>query len=100
MLGLCLKSLPDDLYQYAGAIDVTGFVRGTEARMALGLQGVQFSADPVESLRKFIRLRRKGQGFLPTHLGQVLHARELREIHFSESLRFLQSPFAENKYLV
>ena len=37
-------------------------------------------------------LRRKGQGFLPTHLGQVLHTRQLHETAFGESLRFLCSP--------
>ena len=95
MLGLYLKELPEDLDQYSGAIGVTGFVRESEARTALGLQEAQFSDDPVEFLRKFIGLRRKGQGFLPTHLGQVLHARELYEIDFGASLFFLRSPFTE-----
>ena len=95
ILGLYLKDLPEDLTQYEGAIGVTGFVRGSEARAALGLRGTQFSDNPVEFLRKFVGLRRKGQGFLPTHLGQVLHARELCEINFGASLRFLRSPFAE-----
>ena len=88
MLGLYLKELPEDLDQYAGAIGVTGFVRGSEARAALGLQGTQFSDNPVEFLRKFVGLRRKGQGFRPTHLGQVLHARELNKIDFGASLFF------------
>jgi len=89
MLGLYLKEVPEDLDQYTGAIGLTGFVRESEARAALGLQGAQFSDNPVEFLRKFIGLRRKGQGFLPTHLGQVLHARELYEMDFGASLRFL-----------
>ena len=97
MLGLYLKELPEDLDQYAGAVGVTGFVRGSEARAALGLQETQFSDNPVEFLRKFVGLRRKGQGFRPTHLGQVLHARELRETEFGASLRFLQSPCAEHE---
>jgi hypothetical protein len=88
MLGLYLKELPEDLEGYASAIGVTGFVRGTQAREALGLQGAQFSDNPVEFLRKFIGLRRKGQGFFSAHLGQVLHARELYESDFGESLRF------------
>jgi len=75
--------LPEHLDHYEGAIDVTGFVGESEARAALDLQGAQFSDNPVEFLRKFIGLRRKGQGFLPTHLGQVLHARELYEIDFA-----------------
>ena len=95
MLGLYLEELPDDLEQYADAIGATRFVRGREAREALGLQEAQFSDCPVEFLRKFIGLRRKGQSFLPTHLGQVLHARELYEIDFRESLHFLWSPVAE-----
>jgi len=83
MLGLYLKQLPEVLDRYAGAVSITGFVRETEARMALGLQEAQFSHNPVEFLRKFIGLRRKGQGFLPTPLGQVLHARELLQIDFA-----------------
>jgi hypothetical protein len=93
MLGLYLKELPDD--QYADAVDATCFVRGKKAREALGLQEALFSDCPVQFLRKFIGLRRKGQGFLTTHMGQVLHARELYEIDFRESLRFLWSPVAE-----
>ena len=92
MLGLYLKERPDE---HADAIGATCFVRGGEAREALGLKGAQFSNCPVEFLRKFIGLRRKGQGFLPTHLGQVLHARQLYETDFGESLRSLWSPFAE-----
>ena len=95
MLGLYLKELPDDLERYADAIGATRFVRGREAKEALGLQEAQFSDCPVEFLRKFIGLRRKGQGFLPTHLGQVLHARELYEIDFCELLRFLWSSVTE-----
>ena len=95
MLGLYLKELPDDLEGYADVIGATCFVRGEEAREALGLQEAQFSDCPVEFLRKFIGLRRKGQGFLPTHLGQVLYARRLYETDFGESLRFLWSAPAE-----
>ena len=95
MLGLYLKELPDNLERHADAIDATFFVRGREAREALGLQEAQFSGCPVEFLRKFIGLRRKGQGFLPTHLVQVLHARRLHETDIGESLRFLRSPSVE-----
>ena len=95
MLGLYLKELSEDLGGYSSTIGVTGFVRGPEARAALGLQTAQFSDNPVEFLKKFIGLRRKGQGFLPTHLGQVLHARELYEMDFGEPSHFLRCPFAE-----
>ena len=84
MLGLYLKELSEDLDGYSSTIGVTGFVRGPEARAALGLQAAQFSDNPVEFVKKLIGLRRKGQGFLPTHLGQVLHARELSELDFGE----------------
>jgi hypothetical protein len=88
MLGLYLKELPEVLEGYVGAIGVTGFVREMQAREALGLQGAQFSDNPVEFLRNFIGLRRKGQSFFSAHLGQVLHGRELYESDFGESLRF------------
>ena len=83
MLGLYLKELPEDLDGYSSTIGATGFVRCSEAR-ALGLRAAQFSDNPVEFLKKFIGLRWKGQGFLPTHLGQVLHTRELYEMDIGE----------------
>ena len=98
MLGLCLKEPPDDLEGYADAIGATCFVRGREAMKALRLQGAQFSNCLVEFLRKFIGMRRKGQGFLPTHLRQVLHARRLYETDFCESLRFLWSISTPTEY--
>ena len=97
MLGLYLKEPPEDLDEYSSTIGVTGFVRGFEVRAALGLQAAQFSDTPVEFVKKLIGLRRKGQGFLPTHLGQVLHARELYETDFCEPSQFLRCAFAEYK---
>ena len=67
-------------------IGATCFVRGGEARVSL--QEVQFSNCLVELLRKFIRLRRKGQGFLPTHPGRVLRTRQLYETDIGELLCF------------
>ena len=93
MLGLYLKELPEDLGEYSSTIGVTGFVRGPEARAALGLHATQFSDNPVEFVKKLIGLRRKGQGFLPTHLGQVLH--KLYEMDFGEPSQFLRCPFTE-----
>jgi len=87
MLGLYLKELPENLERYADVICALCFVRRTEARDALG--------PPAEFLRKFIGLRRKGQGLLPAHLGQVLPAHELSEIDFGQSSRMLRSPPAE-----
>ena len=85
MLGLYLKERPDE---HADAIGATCFVRGGEAREALGLKEAQFSNCPVEFLRKFIGLRRKGQGFLPTHPGRVLCTRQLCETDIGELLCF------------
>ncbi|KAI0066738.1 hypothetical protein BV25DRAFT_1972593 [Artomyces pyxidatus] len=41
-----------------------------------------FSESPLPALRELVGLRRKGMGFLGTHLGQVLHSRRLTEEDF------------------
>ena len=94
MLGLYLGKPPAPV-RLKDAIDATGFVRDTKARDILGLQCAQFSESPVAFLRTLTALRRKGQGFLPTHLGKVLHSREVldrdfkrREFALSYSLHF------------
>jgi len=70
MLGLYLRD--------PHAIDATGSVRDPIARNILGLRCTQFSENPVAFLRTVTGLmRRKGQGFLPTHLGKVLHSRDV-----------------------
>jgi hypothetical protein len=86
MLGLYLKDPPDDVELPLDAIDTTGFVRSPSARQTLGIQHAQFAENPVAFLRKLTELRRKGQGFLPTHLGQVLHSRELPDEEFLVSV--------------
>ena len=86
MLGLYLKDPPDDVKLPLDAIDATGFVRSPSARKALGIQHAQFTDNPVAFLRKLTELRRKGQGFLPTHLGQVLHGREIPDEDFLVSV--------------
>ena len=85
MLGLYLRNPPPK--DLEDVIDPTGFVRDPKARGVLGLQCAQFSEDPVTFLRNLTGLRRKGQGFLATHLGQVLHSREVpdREFELCES---------------
>ncbi len=86
MLALYLKDVPDNVNLPPGAIDATGFVRSPNARAVLGIQRAQFDDNPVAFLRKLTELRRKGQGFLPTHLGQVLHAREVPDEEFLVSV--------------
>ena len=79
ILGLYLRDPPANL---DNAIDATGFVRDPIARDILGLQRAQFSESPVTFLRTLTGLRRKGQGFLPTHLGKVLHSRDVPDREF------------------
>ena len=79
ILGLYLRDPPANV---SDEIDATGFVRDPTARIILGLQGAQFSESPVTFLRTLTGLRRKGQGFLPTHLGKVLHSRDVPDDEF------------------
>jgi hypothetical protein len=85
MLGLYLKEPPKNIKLPRDAIDATGFVCSPSARQTLGLQHVQFANNPIAFLRKLTGLRRKGQGFLPTHLGQMLHSREIPDDEFLTS---------------
>ena len=84
MLGLYLKDPPDSVKLPPGAIDATGFVRSPSARKALGIQHAHFTDNPVAFFRKLTELRRKGQGFLPTHVGQILHSREIADDEFGQ----------------
>jgi hypothetical protein len=79
MLGLYLRNPPANVND---AIDATGFVRDSSARDILGLQCAQFSESPVSLMRSLTGLRRRGEGFLPTHLGKVLHSREVPDKEF------------------
>jgi hypothetical protein len=90
---------PDNIKLAKDAIDATGFVRNPSARQALGIQHAQFAENPVAFLRKLTGLRRKGQGFLPTHLGQVLHSREIPDDEFDqcESVFYPQSCPADSR---
>ena len=86
MLGLYLKDVPENINLPPDVIDATRFVRSPDARKALSIQRAQFADNPVAFLRKLTELRRKGQGFLPTHLGQVLHSREIPDEEFLVSV--------------
>ena len=82
MLGLYLKDPPDHVQLPPGAIDATGFVHSQSARQALGIQLARFTDSPVAFFKRLTELRRKGQGFLPTHVGQMLHSREVADDEF------------------
>ena len=79
MLGLNLKDPRDNADLPPTAIDA---IRNPSARETLGIQHAQFTDNPVAFLRKLTGLRRKGQAFLPTHLGQILHGREIPDYKF------------------
>jgi len=82
MLGFYLKDPPDNANLPPTAIDSTGFVRNPSARETLGIHHAQFADNPVAFLRKLTGLRRKGLAFFPTHLGQILHSREIPDSKF------------------
>jgi hypothetical protein len=80
MLGLHLKLIPDE---YKRMVDAGGFVKGREARVALGIRDCAISASPVSFLVELIGWRRKGQGFTLTHLGQILRGNNLDDSEFA-----------------
>ena len=97
MLGLYyLRNQPEGR-EDEGVISAIDFVRDADKRNGLGPQCAQFSEDPVTFLKKLTGLRSKGQGFLLTHLGQVLHSREVPDAEFEpcESLLLLSLHSAE-----
>ncbi|KAL0573927.1 hypothetical protein V5O48_008024 [Marasmius crinis-equi] len=54
-----------------------GFVPPGPYRHSLGLEECRFTHSPVPFLHKLIGLRRKGTGYLPTHMGKLVHGRTL-----------------------
>ncbi|KAK7027537.1 hypothetical protein VNI00_015171 [Paramarasmius palmivorus] len=60
-----------------------GFVRPGTLRTQLGLEGCRFVESPIPFLQELIGLRRKGTGYLPTHLGRILHGKSLSENDFA-----------------
>jgi len=64
-------------------IDATDFVRYPHTKDALGLQRAQFSENSVSPLRALMGLRREGQDYLPRHLRQVFHSREVPDHELS-----------------
>uniref|UniRef100_A0A0W0G780 ubiquitinyl hydrolase 1 n=1 Tax=Moniliophthora roreri TaxID=221103 RepID=A0A0W0G780_MONRR len=85
-LGLQTGDLPimdttDDTEPYPVQSD--GFIRPGAFRTRCGLEGCRFVESPVPFLQELIGLRRKGTGYLPTHLGKMVHGRLLTENDFA-----------------
>lgn len=74
-LGLYFKDVPA---QEEDLISPDGHVKSPEARNMLGMPISQFERSPLPLLRILIGLRRKGQSYLSTHVGCMLHGRHLR----------------------
>lgn len=79
-LGLYLKEIPPGQII---SINSDGFVGKSYIRTALGMGLSPFSKSPVLFLRQLIDCRRKGQTYLATHMGQMLHGRLLTEEDFN-----------------
>ena len=67
LLGLHLSEIPEEL---RGEIDITGFIKDVQNRQR---RGAIFKTNPVSFLRELVGWRRKGQGFILTHVGLMLH---------------------------
>ncbi|KAL1748426.1 hypothetical protein HDZ31DRAFT_29860 [Schizophyllum fasciatum] len=79
LLGLHLGEVPEAL---KGKIGTDGFVRESSVRASLGIVASVFKESPSLVLRALIDLRRKGQGFLLTHIGQMLYGNEVTSEDF------------------
>ncbi|KAF8454797.1 hypothetical protein BGX38DRAFT_1171611 [Terfezia claveryi] len=82
-LGLYFKDVPA---QKEGLISPDGHVKSPEARNILGMPLSPFERSPLPLLRILIGLRRKGQSYLSTHVGCMLHGRQLRKEDVEERL--------------
>ncbi|TRM60657.1 hypothetical protein BD626DRAFT_461059 [Schizophyllum amplum] len=79
LLGLYLGEIPDAL---KGQVGVDGFVRDAYVRTRLDILGCRFRRSPTAVLRTLVDLRRKGQGFLLTHIGQMLYGNAVASDEF------------------
>ncbi|KAI5896513.1 uncharacterized protein SCHCODRAFT_02569139 [Schizophyllum commune H4-8] len=70
LLGLYLDEIPQQL---KGQIAVDGFVPKQSVRAKLGIEECLFQKSPSAVLKTLVDLRRKGLGFMLTHVGQILH---------------------------
>jgi hypothetical protein len=64
-------------------IQLDGFIR-PEHRENAPRSGCPFTESPVPFLKGLIGLRRKGMGFMSTHMGKILYARPLTEDDFKD----------------
>jgi len=78
-LGLYLETAGDD---DEGEIDSNGGFMSWERRMELGIGGSPFRRNPVSFVQAVLKLRRKGEGYLETHMGKLLRAIQLHEEDF------------------
>jgi len=62
-------------------IQLDGFIQPEHRRNAQ-MSDSPFTESPVPFLKELIGLRRKGMGYLLTHMGKILHARPLAENDF------------------
>ncbi|KAK7032650.1 hypothetical protein VNI00_012915 [Paramarasmius palmivorus] len=60
-----------------------GFIMPGGLRRELGVHECRFAESPVPFLQELIGLRRKGAGYLPTHMGKIVHGRLLKESDFA-----------------
>ncbi|KIK69250.1 hypothetical protein GYMLUDRAFT_255795 [Collybiopsis luxurians FD-317 M1] len=63
-------------------IQSDGFVRPGRHRELMQMTECRFRESPVPFLQELIGLRRKGAGYLPTHLGRIVHGRLLKNDDF------------------
>ena len=84
-LGLYYKDAPA---QKEVLISPDGHVKCPEARKTLGMPLSPFERSPLPLLRILTGLRRKGQSYLSTHVGCMLHGRQLRREDVEEGFVF------------
>lgn len=82
-LGLYLKEIP---VGNTVRVRSDGFVEpGNRQILGMGTDS-PFTKGPVPFLRSLVGFRRKGQSYLATHMGQVLHARLLMDRDFEQEI--------------
>ena len=79
MLGLHLGEIPDEM---EGKVNTVGFVMDNHARERLGIRECAFDENGVPLLSDLLTWRRKGQGYILTHVGQILHGNDLKDTDF------------------